>query len=397
MNNYVGKLLRRALAVGLVLLAVVCRLAAGALTETAWARYAQWKELAPPEVGAMAGEDTPRARSIAEMETLDLFTVEQIQEDWDDSEFFYVGRDSTAYKILTLDSGERVACRFSLEGDEYDAAAGRWTSPVGRWVPWQLGETERAGVEWQELGLATLDYYADMLGEERDQAWAWFHTWFPWAGALGLWVLTVAVILLLRLLLRPLREVTRARGDVEKWLAGTHAIWGQRIAEVNRIIPGKRPLPIRFGGLPRTPLTKRELRMTLRRAWGITSYQELLQTVEYMSRGPGFTNCQSQSARAWQLCRCTALLGMAMVTDWAGREELVERSREVGKLIQQYFSSWEELAMGFLEDYARWCTAEGGDDAQDRIQDQVDTYYALERRADSPYCLPWDLDLDGVK
>ena len=137
--------------------------------------------------------------------------------------------------------------------------------------------------------------------------------------------------------------------------------------------------------------------MTLQRAWGIRNYQELLETVEYMSRGPGFTNCESQSARAWQLCRCTALLGMAMVLGWAGRKELVERSREVGKLIQTHFSSWEELAMGFLEDYARWCTAEGVEDAQIRIQYEVDTYYSLEKRTDSPYRLPWDLDLDGTK
>lgn len=397
MNNYVGKLLRRALVVGLVLLAIACRMVAGMLTEAGWEWYAQWKELAPQAVGTMAQGDTPRAHSIAEMEGLSLFAVEQVKEDWDDDEYFHVGRYNTAYKILTLDSGERIAARCSLEGYEYDTAAGLWTSPVGRWVPWELEETERASVEWQELGLTTLDYYADMLGEERDQAHARFQGWFPWAGALGLWMLAVALAFLICLLLWPVREVTRARNSVEKWLAGTHAIWGQRIARFNRLLPGKRPLPFRFGGLPRTPFTKWELRMTLQRAWGIRNYQELLETVEYMSRGPGFTNCESQSARAWQLCRCTALLGMAMVLGWAGRKELVERSREVGKLIQTHFSSWEELAMGFLEDYARWCTAEGVEDAQIRIQYEVDTYYSLEKRTDSPYRLPWNLDLDGTK
>ena len=232
---------------------------------------------------------------------------------------------------------------------------------------------------------------------ERDEAYAWFLTWFPWVAALGLWAAAVALVLLLRLLLWPVREITRPRNDAEKWLAGTHAIWGQRMAGINRIIPGKRPLPIRLGGLPRTPFTKRELRMTLRRAWKINNYQELLEMVEYMSRGPGFTNCTSQSSRAWQLCRCTALLGMALVAGWASRQELVERSRTVGKQIQTYFGSWEELAMGFLEDYAHWCTAEGGDDVQRKIQGQVDIYHALAKRADSPYHLPWNLDLDGRK
>ena len=394
MNNYMGKLLRRALAVGLVLLAILCRLAAGALTETAWVWYAQWKELAPQAVGTAAREDAPRAHSIAEMEALDLFAVEQAEKNWNDDEYFHVGRSGTSYKILTLDSGERVAAQCSLEGDEYDADAGLWTSPVGRWVPWELEETERASVEWQELGLTTLDYYVDMQGAERDQAHEGFRTWFPWVGTLVLWVLAVVLILFVRLLLWSVREVTRARNDVERWLAGTHAIWGQKVVRVNRLFPGKRPIPIRLGGLPRTPVTRWEMRMNLRRSWQIKNYQDLLETVEHMSRGPGFASCTSQAARAGQLSRCTALLGIAMVLGWASRKELVERSREVGKLIQTHFGSWDELAMGYLEDYAYWCNQERSNDAQLRIQEEVDIYHALKARADSPYALPWDLDLD---
>lgn len=395
MDNFVGKMLRRALVVGLVLLAIVCRIVVGTLTETAWERYAQWKDLPPQSVGTMAQADTPRAHSIAEMETLDLFAVEQVQEDWDDTEYIHVGRYNTAYKILTLDSGERVACQVNLDGYEYEPAANRWTSPVGQWVPWELDETERANIEWQDVGLATLDYYVDMDGGARDAAHAQFQMWFPWAGTVGLWVLVVVVILFIRLLLRPVREANRPRNDVERWLVGTHAIWGQSIAQVNRIIPGKGPLPIRFGGLPRTPFAKWELRMTLRNAWDIANYQQLLETVEYMSRGPGFQDDMSQSAKAWQLSRCTALLGAAMVLGWASRKELVERSREIGKQIQAHFSSWEELAMGFLEDYARWCTSEGGDNVQSKIRNRVDAYYMLQNWANSPYRLPWNLNLDG--
>lgn len=394
MDNFIGKWLRRALAVGLVLLAIVCRIVAGALTETAWERYAQWKDLPPQAVGTTAQADTPRAHSIAEMEALDLFAVEQVQTDWDDSEYIHVGRYNTAYKILTLDSGERVACQFNLDGNEYEPAANRWTSPVGRWVPWKLDETERASLEWQGVELATLDYYVDMDGAARDEAHAQFQSWFPWVGTLGLWAAVLVVILFIWLLLWPIREANRPRNDVEIWLAGTHAIWGQSIAESNRLIPGNRPLPIRFGGLPRTPFTRWELRMVLRRSWDITNYQQLLETVEYMSRGPGFREDMSQPAKAWQMSRCTALLGIAMVLGWASREELVERTREIGKLVQAHFSSWEELAMGFLEDYSRWCISEGGKNAQGNIRHRVDCYYILQKRKDSPYRLPWDLNLD---
>lgn len=59
-----------------------------------------------------------------------------------------------------------------------------------------------------------------------------------------------------------------------------------------------------------------------------------------MSRGPGFTDCISQPARAWQLCRSSSLPGMAMVLGGGSRKELIERSRAVGKLIQSQFSSF---------------------------------------------------------
>lgn len=395
MDNFMGKLLRYALMVGLVLLAIICRIVAGTQTERAWEQYAQWKELPPQAVGTVAQADTPRAHSIAEMEALNLFAVEQVQEDWDDTEYIHVGRDSAAYKILTLDSGERVASRYDLEGDVYNPVAGQWTSPVGRWVPWELDETERASLEWQGVELTTLDYYVDMDGAVREEAHARFQSWFPWVGTAGLWVLALAVILLIRLLLWPVREANRPRNDVERWLVGIHAVWGQSIAQSNRVIPGKGALPIRFGGLPRTPFTRWELRTILRRSWDITNYQQLLETVEYMSRGPGFHEDMSQPAKAWQMSRCTALLGIAMVLGWASRKELVERTREIGKLVQAQFSSWEELNLGFLEDYARWRISQGGDDAQSQIQHRVDCYYILQKRADSPYNLPWNLNLDG--
>lgn len=397
MNRYLGRILRWTLAAALILLAIVCRLAAGALEETAWDWYAQWKGLAPEAVGTTAKADTPLARSVADMENLDLFAVEQVEE-WDESEVFYVGQESAAYKVLTLESGERVAARFSLEGYQYDGVTHLWTSPVGCWMPWELTETDRAGVERQELDLATVDYYADMLGEERDAAHARFQVWFPWLGGLALLAAVVLLILLIRLLLWPVRESNRPRNDVERWLAGTHAVWGQSIARFSRIFPGRKPVPVRFGGLPRTPFSRWLIRLTLREKWEINNYAELLDTVEYMSRGPGFTNCTTQSARAWQLCRSSSLLGMAMVLGWASRRELVARSREVGKLIQTHFSSWDELSMNFLECFADFRN-EGGGEAQvnqEIVQDRVDSYWSLKDRPDSPFSLPWDLDLDGT-
>lgn len=398
MKYDLGRILRWGLIVALFLMAIVCRVTAGALTESVWSWYAKEKGLAPEAVGTQAQEDTPRARSVADMERLELFTVEEA-EAWEEGNLFFLGQDNTLYKILVLESGERVAARYNREGYEYNTATDLWVSPVGRWAPWELTETERASVEWKDLNLTTLDYYADMLGEERDIAHADFQSWFPWLGGLILMAAVVFLILLVRLLLWPVRESNRVQNDVERWLAGTHAIWGQSIARFSRVFPSRRPIPIRFGGLPRTPFTRWLIRSTLRGSWEITDYAQLLETVEYMSRGPGFTNCNTQTARAWQLCRSSSLLGMAMVLGWASREELVQRSREVGKLIQVHFSSWEELSTSFLEYFAGF-RIEKGEEEQEAgavIRDRVDSYWSLKKRPDSPFSLPWNLDLDKTK
>lgn len=400
MENYLGKLLRGALIVGLILLAIACRIAAGVLTEPAWDWYAQWRDIASETVGTQAEAEIPRVRSIADMERDPLFCVEQMR-DWDEIETFYIEWETltyqtTTYEILTLESEERVAALLNSDGDQYDGSIDLWTSPVSRWTPWELSETERAQVEWQELGLTTLDYYVDTTGADRDEAYAGFRIWFPWLGALGLWAAVILLVLLIRLLLRPVRESTRARTDEEKWLAGTHAIWGQTTARFMRISRGKKPIPIRFGGLPRTVCSKLLVRFTLRNAWDINNYADLLETVEYMTRGPGFTNCDSQPARAWQLYRASMLLGMAMVMGWAPRRELVRRLCKVGELIQASFGSWEELNMGYLEAYARWKQSEGGS-VQESVQNRVNVYHQLLERRDSPYQLPWNLDLSKAK
>lgn len=391
--NFLGKVLRIGLVIGLIILAIVCRLVAGGLTGTAWTYYQQWKGLAPDAVGTAAEGDTPLARSVADMESMDTFYVTQTQH-WDEGEYFTLA-DDTLYQVLTLDSGERIAARINSDSTSYDGATLLWTSPVGRWAPWTLSQQDRESLEWQQLGLSRTDYYADMTGSAA--AKAQFQGWFPWVGGLGLLAAVVVILLLIRLALYPVRESNRVRNDVERWLAGTHAIWGQSTAQFGRVFPGKRPIPIRFGGLSRSLLSRFIVKSSLRGAWGIQDYAGLLDTVEYMTQGPGLPDPDDKVSTAWQLCRASSLLGMAMVLGWASRKELVERSREVGKLIQSRFDSWDDLCAGFLEAYSgfRDSRSDSSWDARTIVQDRVDCYWSLKNRADSPFHLPWTLNLDG--
>ena len=90
------------------------------------------------------------------------------------------------------------------------------------------------------------------------------------------------------------------------------------------------------------------------------------------------------------------LLGCAYMVGWCSREELIRRSCVVGRIMQKDFQSWEELCQGFLDGFSAWRLS-GGQDPGDlaAVQQRADIYWAIRRRADSPYNLPWQMELKG--
>ncbi len=129
--NFLGKLLRVALVAALILLLILCRLVAGALIEPAWEVYARVRGLASDSVGGPIQADTPFARSVEDLE----FTVQMVQERWDDAEYFHLG--DAAYRVLTLESGERVAALVNADNCQYE---GKVTSgPLGSLAAQQPG------------------------------------------------------------------------------------------------------------------------------------------------------------------------------------------------------------------------------------------------------------------
>ena len=81
------------------------------------------------------------------------------------------------------------------------------------------------------------------------------------------------------------------------------------------------------------------------------------------------------------------------------REEMVRRSCEVGRIIQNTFQSWDELCQGFLDGFAAWRLSSGlvPEVAREYVQQRADIYWAIKGRKDSPYNLPWRMELDPGK
>ena len=369
-----------------------------------WRLYVWALDLGPGGWGGAALEDTPLAHSIQEMEALDRFAllVRGSKEEFYKADYFYV--DGEAYWVLPLDSGELVAGRFTqtlenVQREKRDVYQELY--PVGAWREWALTEEARSGVERDAPQLTTTAYFVDMEGRHRENMTegrfkGGFRTLCLLAGL-------VSMFFVYRGQERQRKkeaDVTLPQNDLERWFVGTYAIWGQFFAQLGRTPDGRRDVearrgPIRIGGQPMDEQGRRFTRETLKDSWDISNQKELWETVEYMSAGPGFADCKTQADRAWQLCRSMQLLGMCFAAGWCSRKEMVERSCQVGRLIQGHFRSWEELCEGFLEGFYAWrLRSFGPEDAQAALQERRDIWRELQARPDSPYRLSWYLPLD---
>lgn len=214
-------------------------------------------------------------------------------------------------------------------------------------------------------------------------------------GLPGLIFLLVVILLFVHHTLRKRDQDLSPQNDTEKWIFGTYANWALYNCEYipgNNLIPNYDTAPILLGGR-RGPYNSPEQRQyflnMLDSPWDIHSKRELLETVEYMSVGPGFQHCQTQADRAWELCRCTQLLAIAFRLGWISRGEMVKRSCQVGKIIQRTFSGWQEMSESFLNRCLQWMEDPSlGADMRRAI------HKSLWTRPDSPFNLPWDLPLD---
>lgn len=346
-------------------------------------------------VGSQAQADTPQAHSIQDMENLKRFMVRQLQKGEHNDDGIYL--TDQYYWFITLDSGEVVALYYDpdMDTDFYDSTQDIWYSPVGTWRPWELTEQERAILAREAPELTTTAYYADMEGTgwtrmTRDS----FVGQFWLLGSAVLLVCLAALWMLCLKLRAVLGESSQPKNDLELWLTGTYAIWGQYYTDFAMGRKYALTHPIHIGGCPRMLGAAKLMKMTLKGSWNITDYGGILETVEYMSKGPGLWNCSDQGGRAWELCRSMQLLGCAYLVGWCNRKELLRRSREVGLTMQRHFQSWEELCQGFLDGYSAWRLSDGSTaENLAEVQQRADIYWELRGRKNSPYRLPWNMDL----
>ena len=366
-------------------------------------------DLSPGSVGSAADHSAPEVSTLAEMQANERFIlVNEEFGDWQRSTGAMVG--DTYYNKITLTDGTILAARinFDSEQTEYiqdgNTEITLWsddhvlvTYPIGTLRPWPEGvEQAAAAADW----FTYKDGYVDMEGDfgiEPPDKDSIVRDAQLKGSAIGM---AAGILLVLVMMFRgdkKERNASTPKNDLERWILGTYANWAQFFHQLNYkgklTEPDTVHSPLYFGGKRKDNDGKKFTIETLKDSWDIKNLQDLLETVDYMSRGPGLQNCTTQADRAWELCRSTQLLGMAYIAGWLSREDMVERSCTVCRTIQSTFQGWEELTQSYLDGCIQWTLQSGL--PMSRADMRRSIHDNLCRRADSPYRLPWDLQLDA--
>lgn len=96
---------------------------------------------------------------------------------------------------------------------------------------------------------------------------------------------------------------------------------------------------------------------------------------------------------AWDLCRINQLCADFYICGYMTYEEAMDTSLENSLLLQQMYSSWEEMVEGYMMGLKFWSRdSETNSDSITRERQRC--YNILRMSEDSPYMLDWDMKLE---
>ncbi len=343
------------------------------------------KDVTPEEgtAGTEAGSDIPVAGSIADMEQMGTFTLitEGVVINHDT---FRAGEE--VYHYIKLPSGEKVIAHINkkaiLETDE----AGFYRLPAGVWREWEAPEE---AMSYKNL---VTDHYVDMYGDYvpvLEEA-AYTRTLGSAASA---WLYVIAAVLYRVIGVRRKRfapalfwkrDPLLPRNDMECWCASTFAVWAHSFA----MLEGW-PLVTGVHGSRKVLYNFRKV--ALGEQWDIRNRQDGIQTVhELVERHAGRLDTEYPG---WDLCRATQLLGMMYLVKMIDRDEMDREFSKAGKVIQQQFSSWDEMAESYLGGYQAWLVRSGNQEAAQYTERRRNIFRRLKADLNGPYSVPWRTDL----
>ena len=96
------------------------------------------------------------------------------------------------------------------------------------------------------------------------------------------------------------------------------------------------------------------------------------------------TNSPKETA-AWDYSRAFGLLSAGYLAEYLTREQALNMSLELAKKVQPLYHSWDEFFEGYFKGYEEW--------SEKSSELRRKTYQLIKNYDNSPYNLPWNLEL----
>lgn len=337
------------------------------------------------EAGAEAGSDIPVAQSVADMEKYDTFTLitEGVVVNHDT---FRVGE--AIYHYIKLPSGEKVIAHINRKAIQETDEAGIYRLPTGVWRQW---EAPGEAMVYKNT-LTTTDHYVDMYGDYVPVSEEDSYTRRLGAAA-SAWLFVVVMVLYRVIGVRRRRfapaffwkrDPLLPRNDLECWCASSFAIWAHSFS----MLEG---WPLVTGVHGNRKAVANFKKVALGEQWDIRNRQDGIKTVhELVEKHAGRFDTEYAG---WDLCRATQLLGMMYLVKMIDREEMDREFSAAGKVIQQQFHSWDEMAESYLGGYEAWLVRIGNTNASQSAAYRRSIFEKLKANPDGPYSVPFRTDL----
>ena len=100
-----------------------------------------------------------------------------------------------------------------------------------------------------------------------------------------------------------------------------------------------------------------------------------------------------EAIAAWDLCRLNQLCGDFYICEYLTYEEAMDISLENSLVLQDMFSSWDELVESYMLGYQFWKSDPALDDDSPTMQ-RYQYYELLLEMDDGPYTLDWDMKFE---
>ncbi len=335
------------------------------------------------EAGTEAGPDVPVAKSVADMEQMETFTLitKGAVVNYDD---FRVGDE--LYHYITLPSGEKVFAHINKKAIQETDELGIYRLPTGVWKEWEA--PEEALIYKNHVTDHYIDMYGDFVPVLSEDTYT-----RTLGSAASAWLCIIVIVLYRVIGVRKGRfapalfwksDPLLPKNDMECWCASTFAIWAHSFS----MLEG---WPLVTGVHRNRKAVANFKNVALGEQWEIKNRQDGIQTVhELVEKHAGRLDTMYAG---WDLCRATQLLGMMYMVKMIDREEMDREFSAAGKVIQQQFSSWDEMAESYLGGYQAWLERCGNQDAVQYTERRRAIFKKLKANINGPYSVPWRTDL----